>query len=518
MADVLYVNSHSVTLYRPGRHGATLVWRLPNQEQSAAELHAALQGADCGSVSILVDLIEEEFRQETLPHALGRDRARLHQRQLGKLFRSTPFRHSRVIGRNREGRRDDRVLFSALSNPANLDPLLTVLNQLRIPVTGIYSLPIVSLRLLKRLGARSANVLIITEQPDGGLRETFVRNGQVQLSRLAPFSESQPADYCRIVTAEIDKTQRYLDTLRLLPRDESLEVVVLTDSARVEALNESGLGAQQMRFQALRLDQVAQLCGFRQHPDIPFSDALFSYLLHRHAIRNHYAQPVHLRHLRTAQLHQGLRAAVWLVAVAGAVLSGINLVESALAQRQVAQLQRLVVQINADYQRIAARLPMLPVDARAMREAVELAAALQRRGMDPDTLFRVLGSGFARESALALRGLAWFGAEDRTARAPVDAEANDQGSAQAGAGRFAIALVKGVVRRFDGDYRRAHQQIDALVAWLGEQPGITAVNVERRPLNTAMDVEVQGELAASSAAQDAEFELRIVMEQGHGAV
>ena len=179
-----------------------------------------MANAEPRPLSILVDLIEEEFREETLPHALGRDRSRLHSRHAGKLFRSTAFRHCHCVGRQSGGRRDDHVLFSALTNRDNVEPLLTVLNQAEVPVKGIYSLPMISGRLLKTLAPRSGNTLIVTEQPDGGLRETFMRDGQVHFSRLAPVSDHSSRGLLPAFCGRGDKTRRYLHTLRLLPQEQ----------------------------------------------------------------------------------------------------------------------------------------------------------------------------------------------------------------------------------------------------------------------------------------------------------
>ena len=67
---------------------------------------------------LLTDLVEEDFRHETVPHLRGRDRAGLIQRKFEQFYRNTPFRQASLLQRQKEGRRDDEMLFSALTNPA----------------------------------------------------------------------------------------------------------------------------------------------------------------------------------------------------------------------------------------------------------------------------------------------------------------------------------------------------------------------------------------------------------------
>ena len=142
--------------------------------------------------------------------------------------------------------------------------------------------------------SKSANVLIVTEQPDGGLRETFIRDGRVHFSRFAPITDSSAADYRHIVKAEVGKMRRYLVSLRLLAPNQSLDVYVLGDGTRVEALQDMPVEEGDIIIHAVHLSHVATLLGFAGHQDTPFSDALFCYLLGTRPTCNHYAPAPHL--------------------------------------------------------------------------------------------------------------------------------------------------------------------------------------------------------------------------------
>ena len=85
----------------------------------------------------LVDLIEEDFRLDTIPHVRGGDRRLLLDRKLNQMFRGTPFRHAVVLDRESAGRRDDRVLYTSITNPELLTPWLDLLDAARAPLVGI---------------------------------------------------------------------------------------------------------------------------------------------------------------------------------------------------------------------------------------------------------------------------------------------------------------------------------------------------------------------------------------------
>ena len=132
-----------------------------------------LKEIDQAPLCVLVDVVEEEYRQDTIPHVSAVDRRAVLTRKYARLFRGTPYHHALMQGRESEGRKDDRVLLTAITRAEVLTPWLTPLREHKVPVTGIYSLPVLSERLLKRIGALGPNVLLISLQKTSGLRQTF---------------------------------------------------------------------------------------------------------------------------------------------------------------------------------------------------------------------------------------------------------------------------------------------------------------------------------------------------------
>lgn len=514
MAQVLYITGYSVTLYNTDRKGAQALVRFPCSDAGYSDLVQQLDDGDPKPIAILADLIEEEFREETLPHTLGRDRSKLHARHVNKMFRATPFRYHRIVGRQPDGRRDDRVLFSALTNRDNIEPLLTVLRDAGIPVKGIYSLPLITNRLLKPLTSKPGNVLIVTEQPDGGLRETFICNGRVHFSRLAPITDSSPTVYRNIVKAEVSKTRRYLVSLRLLAPNQPLDIYVLCDGVRFEALQDMPVDESDITIQPVNLSHVATLLGFSGHQDTPFSDALFCYLLGKKPTSNHYAQAPHLNHWRTYQARFSLRAATWFIAVAAVTLAGINIVDSRMMEQETLQLTGLIDQTRHDYQRSAQTLTVEPGEAIAMREALQIADKLSAHPVDLEHLFSLLGNGFSKQPDFSMETFDWFVTsnpdEQVTGSTP---QANEP--AQIAETPFLVSYIGGHVRGFNGQYRQAHEQIDSIVSWLEVQPGVKSAEVVSKPLNTRTDADLQGSISRKGENEVATFKLRVVMELKH---
>src|SRR5262249_59332731 len=90
---------------------------------------------------VMVDAVEEDYRFETLPHAYGADRVQMATRKLRQHYRNTPYMTAWRIGRDTGKRRDDRYLFSALTNPDLVTDWLEAIIARRLPVSRLYLLP-----------------------------------------------------------------------------------------------------------------------------------------------------------------------------------------------------------------------------------------------------------------------------------------------------------------------------------------------------------------------------------------
>ncbi len=514
----VYLSGNEIALYASRSGSLNLLGRFNQNPVGLEAFKQQLARLGTAPVAVLADLIEEEFRKESLPHALGQGRKSLHARQVGKLYRSTPFRRSTVVGRDGDGRRDDQVVFSALTNRDSLEPVLEIIEEQRVPLSGIYSLPICTERLLKPLGTKADNVLVVSEQPGGGLRQTLIHEGKVHFSRLAPITENTPAEFCGALTAEIDTTQRYLFTLRLFPRDEPLEVFVLTDGARAEAMDGLCVNSDTIHYHPVILSEVAGQIGYRQFPDTRFGDSLFVYLLHRRSCSNHYAQAPHLRSFHTWQLQHATHAALWLVIVGGLVVSGTNMVDAWLMHRDVASVQQATSLVDERYQQVTRQLPEEFEDARSVREAVRIADRIESGQIDLGEFLSMLGSGFSAQGDLVMEGVKWFSSETPQATPGAGQPSGRDQAESLKNNQYVISNIKGHLRAFDGNYSKAHQQIEKLAGWFRQQPGVHNAQVVNKPLNTRTDSELNGALKQKGGYETARFELRVVMEVKHGSV
>jgi hypothetical protein len=239
-------------------------------------------------VHMFTDLAEEDFRLDTIPHVGKGDREAILNRKLTQIFRNTPFRFALVQGREPEGRRDDRVLYTAVTNPEVLRPWTEVLDRLKVPLAGIHSAAVFSGVLLEELDLAFAHTLLVTLSPGGAMRQTYFRDGEIKFSRLTPMDLADGQSLGAMIAEETTRTWQYLDSLRHFSEDDRLEVCVLVHRNDRETVQPSLRDFAQIQYRILDIEQVSVKLGLKHPPLGSTAEELFIHLFLMRRIENHF--------------------------------------------------------------------------------------------------------------------------------------------------------------------------------------------------------------------------------------
>ena len=302
---IFFVSSGRLRAFQyDGQLGATLEFRA--DEQGLTDFSLYLQETVRDPVYLLVDFVEEEFREDTVPHVLGPDRKALVRNRLSRLFRDATYSHAVFQQRERDGRRDDRYLFTALIRPDLVAPWMGQLSKHKVPVAGVYSLSLLSAQLLKQLKLETRNLLLVTLQSSGGLRQSYFEEGKLKVSRLAMLPDPSPDRYVGFLLSEVERLRRYLTSLRMLPQNSPLDVYVLgSERVRTEIERQSPSSIN-IRHHVLNLQDVAARVGIKGEYQTRFSDRVFCHLLAKKSLRNQYAPQVQTRYFQMFQWRRAL--------------------------------------------------------------------------------------------------------------------------------------------------------------------------------------------------------------------
>ena len=465
-------------------------------------------------VFVTVDAVEEDYRFETLPHSWGAERGQMVSRKLKQHYRNTPFIGAWLQGREPDKRRDDRYLFSALTNPEILSDWLRLIGGQDLPLAAIYLLPMVSVALVDKLQVKSPN-LLVAAQHSGGLRLTFFRDRQFRLSRLTR-GDGTKTDPVRLFAGEISNTRLYLHALRTATLDEHLTVLLLDRNDELEEVAATIMHENPALdcVRAGRADLASRL-GIDPQLLSRTPDALYLQLLGLKPPIGDIAPVGVTIGYRRYRARRGVYAACAGIAAVAALWSIGNGWQAYEINSGTAELAQQVAAQDAIYQQITREFPPAPTTGENLKRAVEVARAIRESAREPVPMMALVSAALQDSPNVFLREFTWrYGYSTEKAS---EAAAASPGTPNAARGaplpaRRQSAYITGEIRPFRGDYRGAIQTIEALAARLRAHPSVAEVRTTKTPLDVSPTAVLSGNtLESRPDSGSAVFELAVVL-------
>ena len=493
------------------------------------------------STYVVTDLIEEDFRVDTVPHLRGSDRDAVLGRKLSQLYRASPFRHGIIQGREAEGRRDDKVLYHAVTNPELLKPLLAVLDRAEVPLEGIYSSAVLSGKLLSALNAFFQHTLLVTIVPDFGLRQTYFQNKQIKFSRLTPiiFDDGQPVG--QLIAAETSRTWQYLDSLRFFASGETLEVSILIHARDRQMVADAIRTYPLIQYRFLDIDEVAEKLKLKPAPVSSHAEELLVHLYAQGRIEDHFATPEQRRYGIFKRARFGLFALTAGILAACTVGAGFNLYQASRVSNEIDRSTDMTKPLQAEYRAVVNEISKQTAASETVRDASGFFVQYIRPApASPGDFVRDFSQVFAEFPKIQLLQLVWAPISDASttpaytasamqgasllqsaSKAVVAAPSQPSFTLQAAQpvsdsdpllsdGKFQVMIVEAAISPFNGDFRKATNDINTFIARINQLPGVTASMI-LEPL----DVRTNATITATDASQptvrpDARFVLKLV--------
>jgi len=408
-----------------------------NNPGGHADFSDFLKAVTCPAY-LLVDLIEEDFRQETVPHLMGNKRAALLKRKLEQFYRGSPFHQATLLQRQKSGRRDDDILFSALTNPSLIKPWLDIMLEKQVRLAGIYSVPQISAPLVK--DHPSNHLLLISWEKFSGLRQTFFSGHRLQISRLTPIYAE--LSFHEAVVKELARTFQYLKSLSLLPPGQILDVRILCHRNDRDLLQAELPSNPDMRYDFADIEEI----GKQLNIDHVFTDSnasqIFLQHLAAHPPKTQYANASHTHYFQLWQLKQAMNVASGVLLAGSLLWSAANLWQSSSDATAAESLKAEAQHTLSEVQKITATFPSTYAPAADMKSAVTIIRKLNQYAPAPQDVLQPVSTILDRYPQIRLDDISW----KMSATEPVAANTLADVPAQ-------VITLKGHMADFANDYR-----------------------------------------------------------------
>ncbi len=538
----LYVTNDKIVSLLFGRGSSAARSEFPVADIESPKLTEHLSLHSSVPTTVITDLIEEDFRTDTVPHLRGGDQDAVLERKLSQLYRISPYRHALVQGREAEGRRDDRVFFHAVTNADFLKPLISQLEKLQVPLLAVSSSAVLSSRLLKELDTPSKHTLLVTIVPDFGLRQTYFNDGQIKFSRLTPILYDEAKSVGDLIAAETSRTWQYLDSLHTFGEQDSLEVCMLVHARDRGMMSDAIRRFPMLRYRFVEIGELAKKLRMASEPTSSHAEQLLCHLYAQSRVENHFGSKEETRFATYRRIRLALISLTAAIVAIGAGGTGFNMYQATRISNEIEARTRQERQLQNEYQAVLNSMRLQKMGTDTVRDtSAFFNSQIRPHPASPTPLALDLGRVLNDFPYVQVVQLAWMVSNnpDATPSLPpasgasspqaISSERRATPSASAPpspattpvdpanpplpGNRYQSVVLDAMIRPFDGNTRKALVQIDALVAKLSALPN-TKVRLIRVPVDVGLGVTLKVQELPPTIDQQASFAIALTREVG----
>ena len=331
----------------------------------------------------IVDVIEEDFRNEKIPHVGSKDRKAVISRLIDRYYRSSQnYSYHELIGREKEGRKDDIVLLGAMTNPSLIQSWLSILDECEVPLSGIWTLPLISKKILKALSATSGIVLLVSQQVSSNVRQTLFRDGKLISSRQSIINQdmNDTSAIGELAAPEVNRTIEFFRAQNLLSANEVIELHILGSSEQLSSLKSSFKTNDKQTVVIHAIADIQAKYGLKGVQQ-GLSDSLFAWLCVDQTISaSHYGEKKTFSRYKNKLAAMALYAASLLVVIAGVLFTESNISNALEHEKSISLLKDEELNYKSLYSKKFEDFEEVFANAGVMNSAVDLAERITING------------------------------------------------------------------------------------------------------------------------------------------
>ena len=373
-------------------------------------------------VSVIVDVINQDYQISDIPFLKGKDRDTFLAREFQKTFFSmttTPFTATVSLGYKQEKgkRKEETVLMISVAEKKLIQPWLDYFNERSFKIAGFWSID-QAIPFLKAI--KKNEYQIVLSQIGSAIRLTLIYNGIVRYSQLSDdISLEQVAEQevmFDLYVSEIKELLHFLKQggeeggLKYLDYQSNadLSINILTqqpDDPRLRAMISKEIPGIAVQFISFR-DEMPYY-KMTEAPTSNDSERFLVSLLQRNVPKLQFLPVSYGRLFQLSIIEERLKKLGWVVGLLMLGLGFIIWLWSFFLQSNTEDLLMQRDQVLQSYEKVLSRLPEISMSRDTVRQVVASLLELQQLSVGPKPLLIELSRSLDEFPSIGLRELSW---------------------------------------------------------------------------------------------------------------
>ncbi|MGI9271358.1 MAG: hypothetical protein ACR2QT_06250 [Woeseiaceae bacterium] len=503
-----YVTQGSLTVWQRGMVDPKESLLFPDSDDGLRQFDEYLSNSDELLSFVVADVIEEEFALEKFPKVGMRDRKSLMQRRVRRKFPRTPYRLPVYQGRASDDDSEEVVVHSAISNHELLDPWLQIILRHELPLTGIYSVPLMAPDLLQKLCKPQASALLLTQHQENKLRQVFMQGGHAQSARLSQSPAITDAEYPQFVITEIGRSRLYLERGRLLGNKDPLNAYIVADKKLAKRILDCAASDSPLKIHFIDPDAAAKKVGARAQLVQDRLEFLYLATSFRKRPKLNYAISGESRFWNYRRLRHGIIGLTAMTAAVCSMLSGLYLSDAWFLNKRSEDIEYQLDRLTETFRRENEQFDPILADSHEMKLAVDTGDFILANRLPVPWVMQQMGFVLGNYPDVQIQTLEWS-VESDASNEPPPRRGNESMPVPVPAVSSVRARVIGNINPFDGDMRKAFARIDSLADELQNRTAFSRVSVVEYPLDARPQSSLSGEISTTGIGEQAAFQLTL---------
>ena len=530
MKRIFYFSGHRLTVFHWSRKELAGACSFESNDEGYEKFRQYLESSDKSPTRMLLDVIEEDFRKEVIPHVYGTDRKAVISRLIDRYYRSSrQYTYSEMQGRQKHGRRDDEVLIAAITNPELVRSWIRIIEECDVPLSGVLSLPLVSKSVLPLINARKGYVLLVSQQVNSNLRQTLFKDGKMLSSRQSVINQGAEniSNIGAFARPEVERTLTFIRNQYQIEDDVEINVHILGSDAQIDSLESVFHSVSSNQYHIHRLKSLNNKLGIKDVPD-RFADGLYAWIaLTRTGTTSHYGSGSEFVRFYYALASNALYAFSVVAVIVSLLLIESNISDGVSFKESTALLNKRTDEFRRVYQEKYQAYEELFSNAKLMDTAVRMVEQIEANSQVSPLDFMIALSQLVSNPQIGriyIDKIEWSTRQVNDKKHNKSRHRQDAGNSYLPTNVMSsreikhVAVVTGRIPVAFNNYRETVNRINNIITTLNSSERVEKVSAINLPVEVRPDKKFASESIALSEGEksrskkhDGLFSLKVIM-------